>query len=267
MFKAERLKDYDETMFRPGYASIKRNGIHGIYTRADKIFSRTPNQLKGLEHLYEGLNRCPVPLVFEIVIPDVDFETCSGTIRNFEPAPTAEVHIFNMVIPGMPFKSRLTQMLRYRDLVAKDYPQIHVEEMHLVGSKEEFDDFYNTAVAAGEEGVCLILPDHVYEPGARRWTWMKRVPHKSIELEIIDLLPGDRGKKYQNTLGRMLCKMADGNEVKVGIFKGQTDLWREKIWLNKEEYIGQKITVIFKTYSKYGVPVQPRFVGFAWEKE
>ena len=265
MFEAEKLKDYDPNKFHPGYVSIKRNGIHGIYSRQHGIFSRTPGQIKGLEHLHEPLHRCPFPLVFEIVIPNLDFETASGLIRNFEPVPNAELYIFNMVHPTMTFKERKRQLDRYQEIVLQDHPKIRVEPMYLVENKDEFDIFYNEAVDSGEEGACWISPSHIYSPGKRRWLWMKRVPLRSIEVEVIDILPGTKGKKYESSLGRMLCRMDNGNEVKVGIFKGQTDAWRQKIYDTKDEYIGQYITIVFKNYSKYGIPVQPRFVGFRWD--
>lgn len=265
MFDAERLKDYQPDKFQPGYASVKRNGIHGIYTREDKIFSRTPGQIVGLEHLYEPLHRCPFPLVFEIVVPGKDFETASGLIRNFDSVPEAEIHIFNLVHPTMVFSKRWYNLQRFRDLLADKYPQVHVEEMFWVTSTKEFDGFYEDAIELGEEGACWISPNHIYTPGARRWSWMKRVPHRSIEAEVIDILPGTQGKRYQDSLGRMVCKMDGGKEFRVGIFKGQDDAWREKVFLNKDSYIGERVTVIFKTYSKYGTPVQPRFVRFCWD--
>lgn len=265
MFDAERLKDFDPAKFHPGYASIKRNGIHGIYTREDKIFSRTPGQILGLDHLYEPLHRCPFPLVFEIVVPGEDFETASGLIRNFDPVPQAEIYIFNMVHPTMPFEKRWRQLERYRDIVAAGYPQVHVELMHRVNNLQEFDDFYEDAIELGEEGVCWISPSHIYTPGVRRWNWMKRVPLKSIEVTIVKVLPGTKGKKYENSLGRFQCEMENGEIVSVGIFKGQTDSWRQKIYNNRENYVGEKIKIVFKAYSKYGIPVQPRFVCFRWD--
>lgn len=265
MFDAERLKNYDPSKFTRGYASIKRNGIHGIYTRQDRIFSRTPGFIHGLEHLYEPLHKSPFPLVFEIVIPGVDFETASGRIRNFEPTPEAEIYIFNLVCPGMPFEKRWYNLQRYQDIVADKYPQVHVEQMFYVNTVDKFDDFYEEVIAQGEEGACWIAADHIYQPGVRQWKWMKRIPFISIEAEVIDILPGTKGKKYQDTLGKMVCRIDNGKEFKVGIFKGQTDLWREKIYLNKEQYKGEKITIVFKTYSKYGTPVQPRFVRFCWD--
>ena len=265
MFKAEKLKDYEPSKFQPGYASIKRNGIHGIYTRDKRIFSRTPGQIVGLNHLYEPLHRCPFPLVFEIVIPGVDFETCSGIIRNFDPAPNAEIHIFNMVHPTRPFSWRLHQLKRFDEYVLKGHPQIHVEPMHWVANQQDFDQFYNKVVDDGEEGACWISPDHVYESGARRWKWMKRVPFKSMEAKIIDILPGTPGKKYEASMGKMVCELPDGKIVRVGIFKGQTDAWRQKIYDSKENYIGEDITFIYKTLSKYGIPMQPRFTNFRWD--
>lgn len=219
----------------------------------------------GLDHLYAPLQRCPVPLVFEIVVPDVDFETASGRIRSFDPVPEAEIYIFNMVLPNTVFEKRWVQMQRFRDIVANKYPQVHVEQMHKVDSIEEFDTFYEKALERGEEGACWISPNHIYNPGTRQWQWMKRIPFISIEVEVKSILPGTKGKKYENSLGRMECQLPNGDIVRVGIFKGQTDEWRQYIYKNRDAYIGRVATIIFKNYSKYGIPVQPRFVAFRWD--
>ena len=70
-------------------------------------------------------------------------------------------------------------------------------------------------------------------------------------------------------MGYMQCQFltdsGEKKEVRVGIFKGQTDEWRQKVFDNKLEFLGEYITIEFKSYSKYGIPAQPRFKGFRWD--
>lgn len=272
MLAAERLKDYDEARFFQGYASIKRNGIHAIYDPKHHMFySRTPKILEGLDSLLKELDQyrgaIQHPLVGELVVPGTDFETCSGLIRSGQLKPTVNFHVFNYIVPKMVFIERLELLERIN--IFQRSSHIFLEDMAFMPSCSSFDKFYVNAVSKGEEGVCIIHPEHIYQPGKRTWNWMKRVPLKSMEVEIIGIEPGTTDKKYESSMGHMACKFFNkvGKELRVdvGIFKGQTDDWRKMIYDTRESYIGQKVTIEFKTLSKYGIPTQPRFKGFRWD--
>lgn len=266
MIEAEKLKNYDPAKFKPGFASIKYNGIHGIFDpKTKQFYSRTPAVIQGLDKLIDQLFWAQSPLVGELTVPGVDFETGSGLLRNYNPVPEAQFKIFNNIIPGVPFHQRLKFLLD--EAVAYWTPQINWELIHFVevATIEQFDKYYEEIISGEEEGVCWIDPQHIYAPGKRRWQWMKRVPMKSIEAVIIEVCPGTKDKKYEHSLGHFVCQLANSKRFNVGIFKGQTDEWRQMIYDTRDNYIGEDIVVEFKAYSKYGVPVQPRFKAFRWD--
>lgn len=270
MIAAEKLKDYDESKFFPGYASIKRNGIHAIYDPQYSMFySRTPRVLIGLDLLINELNQCTFnfPLVGELIVPGVDFETCSGRIRDHKLKPEVTFNVFNCIIPNMPFIEKY-EKLDSSGIFTKA-ENVFLEPMHFMASPSSFDSFFDFTVSSGEEGACLIHPDHVYQPGKRTWEWMKRVPLKTMEVEILSINPGTTDKKYESSMGYMTCGFKDKSgkekQVDVGIFKDQTDSWRQQIYDTREQYYGQKITIEFKALSKYGIPTQPRFKSFRWD--
>jgi len=271
MLKAEKLKDYDPKKFRPGYVSPKYNGIHGIYEKGcGHLYSRTPKAFDGLWHLEQILDDFPMSVVGEVVIPGVPFQEASGLIRSSHATPEACFYIFNCFDthwPDVTFAERYDALQDYykcnETRLIKN--QVFLIEPAMVHTTHEFDLFYDQALHMGHEGVCWIAPDHVYQPGKRGWNWMKRVPLKSIEATVEEILPGTLGKKYEHSLGRLVCRMDDGNIVKVGIFKGHSDSWRQHIYDTREEYIGARVTIVFKDYSAKGIPVQPRFKEFRWD--
>lgn len=269
MIKAEKLKTYDPKKFKPGYMSVKRNGVHAIYDPALGMFySRTPKELVGLDRLCNGMKATNYPLVGELTIPGMDFETASGKLRSHNSTPEAVFSIFNCIIPGVKFKNRYDYLCVLDQKDFNTFENIVIEPMHYVDNQQYFDRFYKLEVDLGEEGVCWISSDHIYQPGKRGWDWMKRIPMKSIEVTVIDILPGTKGKKYEHSLGAFLCKMDDGKEVKVGIFKGQTDEWRQRVYdlrATNDTMKGKRITVEFKDYSKYGIPTQPRYKAERWD--
>jgi len=269
MIQAEKLKTYDPTKFKPGYMSVKRNGVHGIYD-SGLIYSRTPKKIEGLEHIELALKPFKYPIAFEITIPGLYFETASGLIRSSQSTPGAEIHIFNSIAKHTRFIDRNRLLQDMKHIHYRNHMFVHFESMQVCNTKEQFDEFYRIQTEVyKEEGVCWISPEHVYTSGARQWNWMKRVPMKSIEVEIVEILPGTPGKKYERSMGKMQCKFTNelGEEklVKVGIFKGQTDEWRQKIWNDRIYQKGKSITIEFKDYSKYGIPTQVRFKSFRWD--
>jgi len=270
LIAAQKLKTYEATRFKPGFVSVKRNGVHGIFAPG-LSYSRTPKKLDGLEHIEKALKDIKFPLVCEIVVPGCDFEEASGLIRNGYSTPQAEIFIFNSIIQDTIFRQRLLRTATVFEEHLRNIPFIHLEPMHLVTEEKEYDKFHNTTVNLQKhEGTCWISPYHIYQPGKRNWDWMKRVNPLSIEAEIIDILPGTKGKKYEHSMGRMLCKMTENHkheavipvEFKVGIFKGKSDAWRQRIYNEKETHKGKYITVEFKDYTKYGVPSQARYKAF-----
>jgi len=272
MIQAEKLKTYDEKKFKPGYASVKRNGIHAIYDPGTGhiFYSRTPKEIKGLDHLVLEANSTNVnfPLVGELTIPGEDFETASGEIRSDNPTPDAVFTVFNCIMPGLSFAQRYANLVSLEERYLSESSCLFIEEMFLVENLQSFNRFYEKNIEAGEEGVCWISPDHIYQPGKRTWDWMKRIPMKSIEVKVIKLHPGTKGKKYEHSLGALECEMANGNRVKVGIFKGQTDEWRQRIYdqrHSKDTIKGKWITIEFKDYSKYGIPTQARYKAVRWD--
>lgn len=265
MLKAEKLKTYEPSKFKPGFMSFKHNGVHGICDPENQItYSRTPRTIQGVSHINKAMNHLAYPFIGELVVPGVDFETCNGLIRDHQEHQKIEFRIFNCFVPNVPFSSRLEYMREIHGQYFLSHPFIKFTDFYPVSTKEEFDAFYQIALDHGEEGVCLITPDHIYQPGKRGWNWMKRVPDISIEATVIDIFPGTAGKKYEDSLGAFLCKLDNGIQFKCGIFKGQTDEWRHEQWLSKEK-LGCRITVKFKSYTKYGKPYQPRYIAERWD--
>jgi len=263
MLRAEKLKTYEQKRFRPGYVSVKRNGIHGICSKDDGLYSRTPNKILGLDYLEEELNQSPFPLCVELVIPELPFETMSGLIRNHSHTPGVVAHVFNVISPG-PFEKRLQLMTDLKNRMESE--SVKFETYYAVNKTERFDTFYEQALAEEEEGVCWISPNHLYQPGKRGWDWMKRVPMMSNEGIVLDIIAGTAGKKYETSMGRMHIWCEELHQsFYVGIFKGQTDEWRQKVFNEKRHHIGRDITFEYKNLSKYGVPTQTRFKSFRWD--
>ena len=263
MIKAQKLKTYEFSKFKLGYASEKLNGIHAIWD-GEKLYSRRPKEFEGLTELTTELKRIVSPnftWVGELIIPGLHFEEMSGLIRNKQEVTGVVFNCFNCFKPSL--KRSFKDYLPFLQ-TQKESDLFKVLNFQFIPSKSDFDGYYKRKIEEGAEGVCLISPNFVYKPGVRNWDWMKRVPMKSIEAKIIEILPGTKGKKFEHTLGSFVC-MTEGKTFKVGIFKGFNTAWRDDIWATRESHVGKQATIEFKDFSRYGIPVQPRFKSFRWD--
>jgi DNA ligase-1 len=74
---------------------------------------------------------------------------------------------------------------------------------------EELEDFFNDCLERGLEGVLCKNPESVYQPGARKWSWIKWKKEYASELaDTFDLVVvgAFRGRgKRSGTYGALLC--------------------------------------------------------------
>jgi DNA ligase-1 len=138
--------------------------------------------------------------------------------------------------------SKITQTKRHEELVelipllqqvsgdtVYVIPKLSVD-LNTVEGQQTFKEFNNTTVAAGFEGIMVKDPMASYECD-RTFAWLKIKPFITVDLEIIDVLPGNAGSKYEKTLGRLVCKGEEqGKKVKTKCGGGFSDKQRDEIW-------------------------------------
>ena len=83
-------------------------------------------------------------------------------------------------------------------------------------------------------------PLAIWRDGKKENQW-KVKPEMTVDLIITDFKRGNIGTKYENSLGSFICESSDG------ILKtdpsGIDDETRDKVWNNKEFYLGKIIEV------------------------
>jgi len=102
-----------------------------------------------------------------------------------------------------------------------------------------FKEFNRETIEAGYEGILIKDPNATYRT-KRTDAWLKIKPFITIDLEIVDVVPGTPGTKYESTMGAILCRGIDqGREIEVSVGSGFSDELRQDIWLNKEAVINR----------------------------
>jgi DNA ligase-1 len=196
--------------------------------------------------------------------------------------------------PELPFKTRLqyatesVRILRDKGWTAEDGAPVNIQavEHTLVHNQEELFSYYDEIIAKGGEGVMGRHPEGLYKFGRstmrESWLWALK-PYMDDEAEIIgfeemlenqnELTYNERGYASRQglkenlvpkgTLGKFVCRSAKFQETfSVGMGVGLTFELRDRIWKNRDAYLGR---VIKYKYQEIGVkerPRQPKFMGF-----
>lgn len=92
--------------------------------------------------------------------------------------------------------------------------------------------------ARGEEGLMIYLMDSKYLC-KRHYGLMKLKELFSADILVTGVEPGEKGTKYENTLGALVCDWK-GNRLTVS---GMSDAERDEFWSNPESIIGKIIEI------------------------
>jgi len=212
-----------------------------------------------------------------------DFNSVQSAIMSFNGEPDFTYHVFDLVdCPAMSFEARQSELFkRYAKLdeltklIVKLVPQEYVTDWvraQIAARKH---------VAAGYEGSIIRCPRAKYKFGRStlreagmikviEWyrteaivTGVEELLHNTNEATINEVGRSVRshaqeGQVGGNKLGALCCKLITGTEFKIGT--GFDDAQRVCYW--GEDLIGKTVTFKYKSFTKYGVPREPVFIGF-----
>jgi len=251
-------KDFEEARFEPGYISPKYDGVRAFYYPGQDglgvLRSRQDKPIYGMSHILSALNDFPHVLDLELIIPGMEFNELSGIIRNHNESPEVRAHIIDS--PGQGNIVRRLTRRPQNNLIWTRIPHYWCKNI------AQFWKYHRQFLANGLEGSVWKSADHEYT-NQRNYHWMREVPIKSEDCEIVDVYEG--GGKMSGMLGGFIIDF-DGIRCKCGTLKGFDYPKRIEIWQNPEEYIGLVLEVQYKNLQPSGKPRQPRGKGFRYDK-
>jgi DNA ligase-1 len=110
--------------------------------------------------------------------------------------------------------------------------------------------FHIKATTGGFEGTMVKDPESPYVT-KRSSSWIKIKPWVTVDLQVIELLLGDAGKKYENCMGRARCAGFDGESGKfievtpgAGTDGSLTDADRVDWWNRRNEFPGLTVEIL-----------------------
>lgn len=279
-YNPKRIEDWSAI-----HAEPKLDGIRVIVTvsrdKVPRYYSRNGRQLFMFDHISEDILKLRhflsrniqdylsgIMLDGEMTMKSESFNEISGAIhRKDYTEESAEFHCFH-IMPLPDFRAGAdteTQGTRKGQLFIADKTvktkNFFVEQPAHVLCDSDVRKEYEKAMKNKLEG--LIIKDYS-KPwiGRRDYAWMKMKEELSVDIVVVDILPGKKGK-YENTCGRLLA-LYKGKEVRVS---GMTDDQRRKWWKNPKLIVDRTIEVSYQLETEAGALRHPRFKRIRGDKE
>lgn len=277
-FKPMLASPFDEALLKfPVLASPKLDGVRAI-VRDGVVLSRAlkPIPNKWVQQRFSHLEHFDGELIVGASNhPDVLRTTTSGVMR-VEGEPDVSFHVFDHVENH----ARL-YTVRY-DLLEEDTEiNVFVVPQHELMNTFELNAFEHEVLAEGYEGVMLRHPDAPYKFGrstAREGYLLKVKRFHDAEFEIVGFEEEmfNANEATTSELGRTKRSSHKANKIPKGrlgalVLKygdttfncgtGFNDAERERIWAERDSYLGKLAKIKYFAHGIKDVPKLPSFLG------
>ena len=277
-FKPMLASPFDEALLKfPVLASPKLDGVRAI-VRDGVVLSRAlkPIPNKWVQQRFSHLEHFDGELIVGASNhPDVLRTTTSGVMR-VEGEPDVSFHVFDHVENH----ARL-YTVRY-DLLEEDTEiNVFVVPQHELMNTFELNAFEHEVLAEGYEGVMLRHPDAPYKFGrstAREGYLLKVKRFHDAEFEIVGFEEEmfNANEATTSELGRTKRSSHKANKIPKGrlgalVLKygdttfncgtGFNDAERERIWAERDSYLGMLAKIKYFAHGIKDVPKLPSFLG------
>ena len=283
-FKPMLASPFDEALLKfPVLASPKLDGVRAI-VRDGVVLSRAlkPIPNKWVQQRFSHLEHFDGELIVGASNhPDVLRTTTSGVMR-VEGEPDVSFHVFDHVENH----ARL-YTVRY-DLLEEDTEiNVFVVPQHELVNTFELNAFEHEVLAEGYEGVMLRHPDAPYKFGrstAREGYLLKVKRFHDAEFEIVGFEEEmfNANEATTSELGRTKRSSHKANKIPKGrlgalVLKygdttfncgtGFNDAERERIWAERDSYLGMLAKIKYFAHGIKDVPKLPSFLGIRDERD
>lgn len=271
----------------PGYVSQKFDGTPGRYTR-NEVVSRQGKKLLGIEWLHNEIKES-IPMGVEIWMEHYEwgkpFSYINGKVEAEESYKEVRGIITNMRVldePLMPFGMRMDEATKIAQDIIKNhdmYGRICVAKQIYVRNKEEVEEAVEKLKNSNEMNVSLLTmgTDWRWEGAMfhyasgqyiihRSWNSLKIVEKPTYDLAFAGCEEGKSKEGIPNgRAGKLYFKDANGTIFGCGPGK-MKHVERERVFMNKEKYIGKIATIKSKEDSHYKGLREPTFQWWREDK-
>ena len=266
----------------PVLASAKLDGVRAI-VRSGVVLSRAlkPIPNKNVQKRFSHLEHFDGELIVGASNdPDVLRSTTSGVMR-VDGDPEVSFHVFDHIAAvDEPYLSRVERLWQSSD-------DVWIVDQTSIQTAERLVEYEQTALKRGFEGVMLRRPDAPYKFGrstAREGYLLKVKRFHDAEFEIVGFEEEmfNANEATTSELGRTKRSSHKANKIPKGrlgalVLKygdttfncgtGFNDAERERIWAERDSYLGMLAKIKYFAHGIKDVPKLPSFLGIRDERD
>jgi len=165
---------------------------------------------------------------------------------------TLEYHVFDLVIPGLPFITRhwiLSQALQ--SLHEMGYAEkIFLVEVDSLSSEDELHSLHGSYIQEGYEGLMIRHRSGMYRTGDRSPDLFKYKEFEEEECLIVGIYEDNNGNAMWSVRRKPTLEFGAG--VMVGVTPKRTHAERKQMLQEPEKWIGQWATIRYQTVTPDG---------------
>ena len=170
-----------------------------------------------------------------------------------------EVNVFNFIPDNGFYEGKHSTTCRERKTLAKELvdkinsPLIkNVDPFYIGKDLTQIDYWFEKMIENGDEG-CMVLPMDQKYVGKKSYTQMLKIKTENeCDVKIIGFEVGEKGKAFENTLGKILVNYKGntisvmcGYKIKYDSAKYDDRMVRDYIWTHQEELLGKIVQIRF----------------------
>lgn len=241
----------------PCFIQPKIDGIRGIFY-SGALHSRMGKKFPNLDHINDELTKLDksIHLDGEIYTDEIPFQELSGIVRK-QKLDSEDSSVLNKVkfrvydvVSSLNYAERLDKL---KDIFKKNkFKNIMLVKTTICNSEKDVKGFHDTFVNQGYEGLMLRNFTGGYVKKNRSKDLQKFKEFEDDEFVIVGFKEGT-GKEKGMII--FTCEIKKGKVFDVRPKGSYSE--REKMWKNRKEYIGKKLTVRYFGKSESGTPRMP----------
>lgn len=196
------------------------------------------------------------------------FRVSTSGVMSEDGEPDFRFHVFDKFHAKHKFVDRLDMAAEAIDKFGQEFLTL-VPHYH-IGSEYELNEYEQSFLEIGYEGMMLRCPDGLYKQGratATEQTLLKVKRFSDAEATIIDYVEEvtSKDRTPKGTLGKFICRTPEGIEFGVG--GGYTAEERKVFWKNRDAMIGKLLKYKHFTIGVKDAPRFPTFIGIRHEND
>jgi ATP-dependent DNA ligase len=169
-------------------------------------------------------------------------------------------HIFDIYDKENPEATQQERFKILKNMDVSEYPHITKVPRKVVNSVEEIEEYLDSAIEQGYEGVVMRSKKMIYEPNKKSLK-MRKYKLDQDEEYVIHGVKLDEGVKKEHFRWECHVEDEEGTITKFYVKMKTNESLREEMIDNYENYIGKLLTVKFQEKSNKGVPRFPRGIA------